>query len=417
MLILNPKKNYESEQIKPSWYNYYAGYSHTFTKNIINSCNLKESAMILDPWNGTGTTTLMASTCGYRSIGIDLNPVMKVIAKAKLASMKDATTIENHLLSLKLTGRYPTSVEDPLLTWFDQKSVGLLRRIEQRILVNKSYRTTACKIDAIDPSQGVMYVALFNTVRHFLKQFIPSNPTWVKKPKSPSEIISLSTSKFKGQYFASLQRMADEIKSDGSDLITQPNIIVGSSTAIPLENDHIDLVLTSPPYCTRIDYGVATSPELSIVSVEGSDEIDDIRRQLMGSTTVPKNIEINGEISSSECLSFIDKIKTHSSISSETYYYKNYVQYFLSLTRSLSEIARVLKNNCNFICVIQDSYYKDIHCNLPKILIELGEATGLQMLQVKNFESKQNMANVNRQSKKYRKKSFANEAVVVLKKR
>lgn len=416
MLITNPKKNHETEQIKPSWYNYYAGYSHTFTKNIINSCNLNKSAIILDPWNGTGTTTLMASTYGYRSIGIDLNPVMKVIAKAKLASMKDVSTIENHLFSLKLTGKYSTSVEDPLLTWFDHKSVGLLRRIEQRILANKSYKTTASKIDEIDTSQGLMYVALFNTVRHFLKHFIPSNPTWVKKPKSPSEKISLSTPTFKRSYLANLQRMVDEIKSDGSDLLTEPNIIVGSSTAIPLEDNYADLVLTSPPYCTRIDYGVATSPELSITTVGGSNEINSIRRQLMGSTTVPKNIDINGEVSSRECLNFLNKVKKHSSISSETYYYKNYAQYFLLLARSLGEIARVLKKDCNFICVIQDSYYKDIHCNLPKILIEMGKAVQLQMVEIKNFESKQNMANVNRQSKKYRDRSLANEAVVVFKK-
>lgn len=417
MLIVNPKKNHEHEQIKPSWYNYYAGYSHTFTKKIITSCNLNKSAIILDPWNGAGTTTLMASIYGCRSIGIDLNPVMKVIAKAKLATIKDVPTIEKHLLSLKLTGKYSTSVNDPLLTWFDHKSVGLLRRIEQKILVNQSYETTANKIDNINTSQGLMYVALFNAVRHFLKKFIPSNPTWVKKPKLPSEKISLHTPIFKRTYLANLQRMVDEIKPEGSDLTTEPDIIIGSSSEIPLDDNYVDLVLTSPPYCTRIDYGVAMSPELSIIAIGGNDEITSIRRKLMGSTTVPKSIDIDGEIRSSECLNFLNKIKKHSSISSQTYYYKNYAQYFLSLTKSIDEIARVLKEGRNFVCVIQDSFYKDIHCDLPKILIEMGSSSGLIASEIRNFENKQNMANVNSKSKKYRDTSLANEAVAILQKR
>jgi DNA modification methylase len=38
-----------------------------------------------------------------------------------------------------------------------------------------------------------------------------------------------------------------------------------SSQSIPLPNSFIDLVVTSPPYCTRIDYAVATSPELALL--------------------------------------------------------------------------------------------------------------------------------------------------------
>jgi DNA modification methylase len=73
LLIINPKRVNESIEVKPFWYNYYAGYSHTFTQNIIDSAKLPNDAVILDPWNGAGTTTLMASVNGYHSVGVDLN--------------------------------------------------------------------------------------------------------------------------------------------------------------------------------------------------------------------------------------------------------------------------------------------------------------------------------------------------------
>jgi DNA modification methylase len=87
----------ESIEIKPDWYNYYAGYSHTFTKAIIETCELNKDSVILDPWNGAGTSTLVASMSGYHSIGVDLNPVMKVISTAKQTTILDVEIAENKI--------------------------------------------------------------------------------------------------------------------------------------------------------------------------------------------------------------------------------------------------------------------------------------------------------------------------------
>lgn len=78
--ISNPKlltnKNNGDE-----WYNYYAGFSDSFVREILKSLELPQEAIIRDPWNGSGTTTLNCALAGYNVIGIDLNPVMNIIAK------------------------------------------------------------------------------------------------------------------------------------------------------------------------------------------------------------------------------------------------------------------------------------------------------------------------------------------------
>lgn len=417
MLIINPKRVNESVEVKPHWYNYYAGYSHTFTQGIIESSELNENSLILDPWNGGGTTTLMASIAGIRSVGLDLNPVMKVIATSKQASLKDIEIIKQKIGSIRSNVKVVLSNDDPLKEWFQDESAASIRKVEKSILGKLTYKTTKEKIDALTSSQCLMHTALFNTIREFLKPFIPSNPTWIKKPKVIEDKVQFAWSDFRKLYVSNIREMVkgiDIVNHDWDE--PQARIDIGSSTNINLLKESIDLVLTSPPYCTRIDYGVATLPELSVIAVNGKAEIDKIRRSLMGTTTVPKTLDELSADLGQECKRFLNKVENHESKASKTYYFKNFVQYFESLRLSINEIGDVLKKNGKFVCVVQDSFYKDVHCDLPKIITQLSENNGLSISDTIEFESKQNMANVNQRSKQYRSKNVAYETVLVFEK-
>lgn len=414
MLVINPKRVNETIEVKPAWYNYYAGYSHTFTQNIIESANLPNSAVILDPWNGAGTTTLMASINGYQSIGIDLNPVMKIIARAKQAINDDAMLAKIKMKEINANIKIKIDFEDPLLTWFEVESVSSIRKIEKVILESQVYGSTKEKADSMSPSQCMLYTALFNCVREYLCDFIPTNPTWIKKPKQETEKLNVSWSAFKKRYLAHLVEMINGVLLlEHCWSSTLSNIIIGSSTKLELNSSSVDFIITSPPYCTRIDYGVATFPELAVLCVEGNYEINLIRRGLMGTTTVPKYIDESLSDFGPECAAFLRGVKTHDSKASKTYYFKNLVQYFQTLNNSIDEIYRVLKSEARFVCVVQDSYYKDLHCDLPKLIIEMSEARGLRLLESIQFESKRNMANLNLKAKRYRSKSTAFENVLI----
>lgn len=417
MLIINPKRINETIEVKPFWYNYYAGYSHTFTQKIIESAKLPSDAVILDPWNGAGTTTLMSSVNGYHSIGIDLNPVMRIIAKAKQATRFDVDFIEEMLNRISSKVEVLAEKKDPLNAWFDVKSIECIRKIEKCILGGLVYTSTNQKVLSLTAAQCLMYAALFNCVRTYLCDFIPSNPTWIKKPQDGADKVSISWAVFEMQYISYVQDMIGGISIIEHDWPSDlSNIIIGSSNSMPIENSSIDFILTSPPYCTRIDYGVATLPELSILCANGEGEVDSIRRKLMGTTTVPKSIDgkINGL--SGQCIEFLKSVQSHGSKASKTYYYKNLVQYFFDLSSSISEVSRVLKSKSKFICVVQDSYYKDIHCDLPGIVTEMAESQCLRLIENIEFESKRNMANLNLRSRQYRAKNMAFENVLIFEK-
>ena len=82
----NPKRipsSPTSKSSKSSWYDYYAGYSPEFVQDVLKYLDLKNDAVVLDPWNGSGTTTQVAEDYGCITIGYDINPVMVIVAKAR----------------------------------------------------------------------------------------------------------------------------------------------------------------------------------------------------------------------------------------------------------------------------------------------------------------------------------------------
>ena len=86
----NPKLLKQDKTI----YRYYAGYSDEFVEDIINSyLDLSSKEIVLDLWNGSGTTTKIAYKNNIRAYGFDINPVMKYIANAKLVTQKDEKQI------------------------------------------------------------------------------------------------------------------------------------------------------------------------------------------------------------------------------------------------------------------------------------------------------------------------------------
>ena len=65
--FVNPKVGASCDPVD-SWYRYYAGYSAGFVEQALKE--FAESAkLVLDPWNGTGTTTVVAASKKVPAVG------------------------------------------------------------------------------------------------------------------------------------------------------------------------------------------------------------------------------------------------------------------------------------------------------------------------------------------------------------
>ena len=295
LTIVNPKRRSATPSGRDEWFPYYAGFSGVFARQIIRSAGLRHGAVILDPWNGSGTTTSAASLFGYRSVGFDLNPAMVVAAKARLLAGTEMPSIQPLLAEIEKKASCGVQLcdDDPLLTWFMPESAASIRAIDRAVhtllVSSDSVDSTVAGASRLSTIASFFYVALFRTVRSLLGRFIRSNPTWIVRPTSPQNRLkpkySILTSLFRwnaGTMAAAIER--EPLDWDFSK--SRCTISVASSGCLPVADDSVDFVLSSPPYCTRIDYGVATSPELAVLGFRLADQLPELRKQLIGTPTI-----------------------------------------------------------------------------------------------------------------------------------
>lgn len=409
--IKNPKRPRKSTG-RDSWYPYYAGFSEEFVSSAIDNFATKEETSILDPWNGSGTTTCLGNKRGYNVTGFDLNPVMVIAAKAKLIQEIDFSSIKplaKQIIS-ETKGKKTSSPPkgEPLEEWFVPNSAASFRQIEyslQKVLVNSEAPASMSNNAAVNSLSSIacfFYVALFRSIRTMVSNFESSNPTWIKRPSirnrlRPNQAAMLSL--FSQEVNEMLEAANEEFKQRPT--VPLANISVACSSTLPLANDSVDLVVTSPPYCTRIDYAMATLPELTLLGYQVDSDFDSLRRSLIGSSTVSKNQPALKEEWGTNCCRFLAEMAVHESKASATYYYKNHVQYFDQMYRSIAELNRVVSPAGKCLVVVQDSYYKNIHNDLAQTFTEMFSSHGMSLIHRQDFVSGVNIREINSDHKKY----------------
>lgn len=426
--IENPKRAPENGKThRVELFPYYPGYSASFTEELLASLELKRNSVILDPWNGCGTTTKVAASMGYAAIGCDLNPVMVLIANANQVSPLEARAIVPlaQQICKKMVSGEPldTDFNDPLLYWLAPSSVKAIRRIEaqiNRLLINSDSYMRISSLESmslISPIAAVMYVGLFRMCRSLLHTFYGSNPTWVKKPREAANRRRPSEQQINAAYQIEIAFLSNAIanwQQASFKEVQVPLLFKANSTALPIIDESVDLVLTSPPYCTRIDYAVATSVELALLRVS-SDEFSELRRAMLGTSTVPKQSE-DGLSLGSSCETFLDSLKRHSSVASAGYYFKNHLQYFQGIHRSIAEISRTVRRGGSMVTIVQDSYYKNIHNDLPKIFSEMAEAVGMALQRRVDFATSRSMVTINSKARLHKQQRTTIESVLCFRK-
>ncbi|MRJ21330.1 DNA methylase [Pseudomonas haemolytica] len=416
--IINPKQSTDLSKSSKA-FSYYAGYSKLFAESLIGQFSLNPESIILDPWNGGGTTTSASHKLGYNSVGFDLNPVMVLVAKASLVSRMDSKKLLSilHELLNTLPSVTVEVIKEPLEKWFYPSSAKIIRSIEQKIkkffMINSS--SLVVKADDVPPMSAFFYLCLFRVTRKLVRGFVGSNPTWIKMPCSPVN------RKRPGRDFIEKMLVEEVLLVCSYDIFQEHvdcdrfNLLVADSRSMPLESESVDAILTSPPYCTRIDYAVATSVELAVLGFD-AEAYDILRRSLTGTSTVERTV---GEIDPQwgrTCLDFLSDVYDHPSKSSKTYYFKSHIQYYSSIFKSIEESYRVGKAQATMAFVVQNSHYKEVLNDLASIVVEMGMAVGLEVVCVKKFVNSSSMSDLNINSKKYAKSERSAESVIVFRK-
>jgi len=66
------------------WYRYSAGFAAKWVEQVLMDWGIRNGNVVLDPFAGSGTVSVVCDRLGITSIGVEAHPVVSRIAKAKL---------------------------------------------------------------------------------------------------------------------------------------------------------------------------------------------------------------------------------------------------------------------------------------------------------------------------------------------
>jgi hypothetical protein len=377
------------------WFDYYAGYADAFVEDVIGVL-AGHAKTVLDPWNGAGTTTAAAARAGLRTLGLDINPAAVVIAKARLLMSDVAASLLPLADDVVAHARHRRDVADKadlLLRWLDPSTAASIRRLERSIstlmVSSEDCRmTTPSVISKVSSLAALFYLALFRTTRDLLAPFVASNPTWIRLRVDPSDRLHMGFDALAKRLCANVLALQEATKANEYPAVAhQPQVSLGSSAEIPLRGSSVTAVLTSPPYCTRIDYAIATLPELAVLGYDWP-SVQQLRARLIGTPTILTDKNESDITGSATLRKLVRRVERHPSYAAQSYYLPFYRQYFQSMLASLSEINRVTRAGSPIVFVVQDSWFKDVRVATPTIIRELAEWIGWRVIGEHPFDVK-----------------------------
>jgi DNA modification methylase len=417
---LDPKRRPQGGSPTESWFPYYAGFSSTFAYDVLSALPLRKDAVVLDPWNGSGTTTVSAAALGYRAVGIDINPLSSLVASARLANAADALGTQGYRtrLKMRLARRRPAEPQnavDPLSEWLTSEAVATFRRIEACVLDDFANGNTPIECTP-PPLAAFLLLALMRAAKAFAGIRASSNPTWVRPSGAPQKI---GADALFDSWDTLCKQMATDLELTLRRSASLTSILyTADSRSLPLRDDSVDFVLTSPPYCTRIDYVVSTSFELAALGIAHTDTKNSfgaLRRRIMGTP-----LSRGGQTSESHenlpasVRSLLTSIASHPSKASSTYYLRTYEQYFLDASQTLAELKRVLRPEASAVMVLQTSYYKDIWVDLPGHYCDLARHLGMEAEEIGAVENFRSLTAINTRSQSHREETTYRESIICL---
>ena len=412
---LSPKRKAHGPGLD-GWYPYYAGFSYEFVAAIlpelIDKSRAKLRAVVLDPWAGSGTTTAAALHLGYTSLGFDLNPAVVPIANAKLATAGELDSLtgllETCLGATRAVVRAGIGADPGALQhWLPPTAAKFSRASIEWLCAHDGVSAT----HELTPGTALAALCVLYGVREYAIDRKRSNASWVSpNPSLPRLRIDSLMKAILGHAQTIIANRPPCPLSRSSCC----RVHVGDARALSVPSTSVDLVFSSPPYCTRVDYVRQTGFELAALAGLTHATSRELRHTLMGTTTI-RGVELQSAMPLPPGISeLLRAIRTHQSHRSEAYYGRNIRQYFEDAALAVAEFSRVLRPGGKAVLVLQNSYYKEIEIELSRNYCELGEAVGLRSTVLARNPVRRTMTTINSRSRKYREERTYTEDVILL---
>ena len=320
---------------------------------------------------GSGTTVVEAVLEGRRGIGVDIDPLAWRLGHVKTEPpsnsrlrtisykvLSEATKLisDEGLVETHLANRFDVKTKKFIDYWFlpdtQRELMALVLAIEQvdEPSIRHFLELTLSAI-IITKSGGVSRA----------RDLVHSRPHLVetKVPKNALERFSWKLSKN--------LTSVEQVKTNG----TMAAAIVGDARSMPLADEIVDLIVTSPPYANAIDY--MRAHKFSLVWLgKGISELAELRSKYLGSERVGNRYDVELPSVPQEVIIQLerrDPVKA-----------RILRKYFDEMRTVLSETLRVLRPGAAAVLVVGTSTMRGLNVQTHQCLAEIAADRGFDVV-------------------------------------
>jgi hypothetical protein len=322
-------------------------------------------SVVLDPFMGSGTTLVEGLLRGGTTIGLDVDPLARLIARAKTAPL-DADRLESLREEIdRRWTRRPVTLVPPMPDvvnfdhWFSAQAWGQLQLLLEAI-------DAAAESDA---EQDFLLAVFSSILRRVSNADDQSQKTYVSgtNPKTPPPVRETFHRAFEraaaGVHALSCKRHTDATVDIPAD---------GDATAMDLAPSSVDLAITSPPYLDSVDYLYNMMVEYfwlgPRIGVPDRATFNALRRTHVGAKRPLQRVTLPDGL---ESVLSLDSIAPDRQAAAATY--------FTLMNDHFEAVSKALKPGARYVFVVGNSQSTNGALPLHDALVRLAETAGLTL--------------------------------------
>jgi DNA modification methylase len=346
-------------------------FPHSFAPELVNwlICELRieKRGSLLDPFCGAGTTLVEGEQHGFSPVGVDLLPLAVLASRAKLVRPSSADVLKARTRAVRAAraapARTPTS------------------RLLKRAFTPTTYGRLVAGLDsASGAAADCVRLATLSIAPRFSS--LVADGGWLRE--SPAE---LPPRLIPDVLDDALSRMEEDVAEGPAHRSAQ--IHRADARALPLADDSVDAVITSPPYPNRHDYTRVFAVELELGFALG-ESVKQLRYSALRSHPEARPPANSNGYKQPGGLS--EEVSRVAAQHSDPRIPRMLEGYFNDLYLVLRELGRVVRRDGVIAFVVGNAQYCGVPIPVEDHLVELARRSGFRVLDVMSLRMRGNSA-------------------------
>ena len=370
------------------WYPFVEGYSKEFIQSILEETG-NNKLVCLEPFSGSGTTALELQTSGIECYSFEVNPLMYLVSRVKLETRYNLTDVQKWYLFIQYqrTNINDIELKSEFRTLYqrdDKEKWNYHNEVAQAISkLHNSINKIDCEMyrELFTVALASILLDVSNLYRN--GKCLSYKKDWKERILTEEEVFNKFDNKVENELIVDIKNSLKLSSVYNKGKLFNMDSRVGIEENV--EDNAINLVITSPPYLNSRDYTDTYMLELKTLGfTKSSDEIRELREQTLRSHVQIKwtdNTTINNVLLENTLYELEKAAKTKEMWNDSII---DMVRlYFVDMQRIFKIIFKKLKKGGKVYFNVSNSAYFDVLVNTLEICASIAEDEGYKVNEIR----------------------------------